>query len=148
MKDLHLDWKYLLTGFDGRIPRREFWIALGALVVIEILCHLIANRIQGERLGAIVDLAFLYPEFAIAAKRAHDRNIRTWVPGLFFFGAVLLDFLVILGLSGPSAKPNMLSLIVGIPVGLFGLVLLIDFGFRRGTPGPNRYGPDPLARRM
>ncbi len=145
MKDLHLDWKYLLTSFDGRIPRRHFWIALGALVVIEILCHLIANRIQGERLGAIVDLAFLYPEFAITAKRAHDRNIRTLVPSLFFAGAVLLDFLIILGLSGPSEQPTTLFLIVGIPVGLFGLALLIDLGFRRGTPGPNRYGPDPLS---
>lgn len=145
MKDLHLDWKYLLTSFDGRIPRRHFWIALGALVVIEILCHLIANRIQGERLGAIVDLAFLYPEFAITAKRAHDRNIRTLVPSLFFAGAVLLDFLIILGLLGPSEQPTRLFLIVGIPVGLFGLALLIDLGFRRGTPGPNRYGPDPLS---
>ena len=145
MKDLHLDWKYLLTSFDGRIPRRHFWVALGALVVIEILCHLIANRIQGERLGAIVDLAFLYPEFAITAKRAHDRNIRTLVPSLFFAGAVLLDFLIILGLSGPSEQPTTLFLIIGIPVGLFGLALLIDLGFRRGTLGPNRYGPDPLS---
>jgi uncharacterized membrane protein YhaH (DUF805 family) len=27
----------------------------------------------------------------------------------------------------------------------FALVLLVDLGFRRGTVGPNQYGPDPLA---
>ena len=28
------------------------------------------------------------------------------------------------------------------------LILLIDFGFRRGTVGDNRYGPDPLAAQL
>ena len=42
-------------------------------------------------------------------------------------------------------RPSTLFYVVGIPVGLMALVLLIDFGFRRGTAGPNRFGPDPLA---
>lgn len=145
MKDLHLDWKYLLGDFHGRIPRQHFWIAFGAVVIIEILCHLIADRIQGERLSAIVDLAFVYPEWAIAAKRAHDRNIPTWVPGIFFVGGALADFLTILGFGGPRDNPSGLLLLLATPLMIFGLALLIDFGFRRGTPGPNRYGPDPLA---
>jgi len=28
---------------------------------------------------------------------------------------------------------------------VFGLALLVELGFRRGTAGPNQYGPDPLA---
>ena len=31
-------------------------------------------------------------------------------------------------------------------VGVIGLAVLIELGFRRGTPGPNRYGPDPLEK--
>ena len=27
------------------------------------------------------------------------------------------------------------------------IALLVELGFRRGTPGPNQYGPDPLANR-
>src|SRR3954470_3448259 len=142
----HLDWKYLLTDFHGRIPRRQFWIAFGAVAIIEILCHLIADSMQGERLSAIVDLLFLYPELAIAAKRAHDRNLPTWVPGIFFAGGTLMDFLTILGFAGPRESPSGLLLVFAVPVMIFGLALLIDFGFRRGTPGPNRYGPDPLAK--
>jgi uncharacterized membrane protein YhaH (DUF805 family) len=33
-----------------------------------------------------------------------------------------------------------------IAVGLVTIVMLIELGFRRGTRGPNRYGPDPLAK--
>jgi len=145
VKDLHLDWKYLLADFHGRIPRRHFWIAFGAVLVIEILCHLIADRMQGERLSAIVDLLFLYPEWAIATKRAHDRNMSMWVPGIFFVGGTFVDFITILGFAGPRDSPSTLLLVLATPLIIFGLALLIDFGFRRGTAGPNRYGPDPLA---
>ena len=30
-------------------------------------------------------------------------------------------------------------------IGIFALYLLVVMGFLRGTPGPNQYGPDPLA---
>lgn len=145
MRDLHLDWKYLLSEFHGRIARRPFWIAFGAVMVIEILCHLIADRIEGERLSAIVDLVFLYPEWAIAAKRAHDRNMPTFVPGIFFAGGTLVDFVTILGYAGPRDNPSTLLLVLATPLMILGLALLIDLGFRRGTVGPNRYGPDPLT---
>ena len=31
-------------------------------------------------------------------------------------------------------------------VGLVTIVMLIKLGFRRGTRGPNKYGPDPLVK--
>jgi uncharacterized membrane protein YhaH (DUF805 family) len=31
-------------------------------------------------------------------------------------------------------------------VGIVSLALLIELGFRRGTRGSNRFGPDPLAK--
>jgi uncharacterized membrane protein YhaH (DUF805 family) len=139
-----MDWNYLLTGFDGRIGRKPFWIALLIVVAAEIVAHIVAYRIEGERLSAIVDLAFAYPEFAILAKRAHDRDIPTWVPGLFFAVSVFLDFLTILGFGGTAEAPSMISLIIGVPWMALGLALLIDLGFRQGVVGPNRYGPDPL----
>jgi uncharacterized membrane protein YhaH (DUF805 family) len=140
-----MDWLYLLNSFDGRISRKPFWIAMGAVTVVEILCHLVAYQIEGDRLSAIVDLAFTYPEFAIAAKRGHDRNMPPWVPGIFFGVGVLLDLLTVLGLTGSREDPNTLALVVSLPFTVFGLALLADLGFRRGTRGPNRYGPDPLG---
>jgi uncharacterized membrane protein YhaH (DUF805 family) len=140
-----MDWNYLLNRFDGRIGRQTFWIAMGSVVAAEILCDVISYQIEGERLTAIVDLAFTYPEFAIAAKRGHDRNMPPWVVGIFFGAGVLLDLLTVLGLGGSRDEPNAASLAIALPFTVFGLALLADLGFRRGTRGPNRYGPDPLG---
>ena len=34
--------------------------------------------------------------------------------------------------------------VLGIASTIFGVWLIIELGFLRGTPGPNKYGPDPL----
>ncbi len=141
-----MDWLYLLNGFHGRIGRQTFWIAMGVLAVAELVGHLIADEIQGDRLSAIVDLAFTYPEFAVAIKRAHDRNLPVWLLGIFFGAGAVLDLFTVLGLAGSDEAPSMLSLAIAVPFTVFGLALLIELGFRRGTVGPNPYGPDPLAK--
>jgi len=35
--------------------------------------------------------------------------------------------------------------ILNVPLLLLVIALVIELGFRRGTAGPNRFGPDPLA---
>jgi len=143
-----VNWSYLLTRFDGRISRQSFWLALLPVVAAEVVAHVVAGRVEGERLGAIVDLAFLYPEFAILAKRAQDRAMPMWIVGLFFVIATLMDFLVVLGLSGTREDPNALLMVVSVVWLAFALALIIELGFRRGTRGPNQYGPDPLETRV
>ena len=140
-----MDWAYLFNSFDGRISRRTFWTAMVALLIAEIIAHIIAEAIQGDRLSAIVDLAFTYPEFAIAAKRGHDRDMPLWLLIIFFCAGAVLDLLTVLELSGTDEEPSMLSIFIAVPFTVLGLALLIELGFRRGTVGPNQYGPDPLA---
>jgi uncharacterized membrane protein YhaH (DUF805 family) len=135
-----MNWVHLLTSLEGRISRKPFWIALLCLSVPELLAHVA----MGERWSAIASLLMAYPEFAVFAKRGHDRNVPTWIPGLLIAGAVALNLLVLLDLSGSLENPNTLFYAVAIPVGIVALILLIDFGVRRGTAGPNRYGPNPL----
>ena len=135
-----MNWTYLLTSIEGRINRQPFWIALTGLSVPELVAHFAF----GERWSSIVSLILAYPEFAVFAKRGHDRNVPTWVAGLFIAGATVLNLLVLLDLVGPLTNPNTLFYVLAVPVGIMGLILLIDFGFRRGIVGPNRYGPDPL----
>lgn len=136
-----MDWKYLFTSIDGRISRQPFWIAVLCLLVPELIAHFTI----GDRWSSIVSLLLAYPSLAVLAKRGHDRNVPTWVPGVFIAGSVILDLLVLFDLIGPLTKPSTLFYVIGVPVGIMGLILLIDFGFRRGTVGENRYGPDPLA---
>ena len=135
-----MDWKYVFTGIDGRISRQPFWIAFIIVIGIEI----VADYVVGERWSSIVSLLLAYPTFAIIAKRGHDRNAPTWIAGVFTTGVVILDVLNLLDLLGPLDEPNIVLYVIGIPLLVMGLILLIDFGFRRGTVGPNRYGADPL----
>lgn len=140
-----MDWVYLLNSFEGRISRKTFWIGMAVLVSAEMLGHFVAQALQGDRLSAIVDLAFTYPEFAIAVKRAHDRDLPIWILIVFFGGGALLDLLTVLELTGSDDQPSVLSLVIAVPFTVLLVALLIELGFRRGTIGPNQYGPDPVA---
>ena len=140
-----MDWVYLFNSFDGRISRQTFWIGIAVLVVAEITAHLAAEALQGDRLSATIDLAFTYPEFAIATKRAHDRDLPIWILIIFFGGGAVLDLLAVLDLTGSTEQPSVLSLFIAVPFTVLLVALMIELGLRRGTIGPNRYGPDPVA---
>jgi uncharacterized membrane protein YhaH (DUF805 family) len=140
-----MDWAYLLDSFHGRISRKPFWIAFGVVGIANLLVYFIAETIDGDRLSAIFDLVFTYPQFAIAAKRGQDRNLPPWLVGVVFALSVILDLLVVLNLAGSEDEPNVIAVVLSIAMMVLGVALLIELGFRRGTVGPNRYGPDPLA---
>ena len=133
-----MDWAYLLNGFHGRIGRQTFWFAMGVLAIAEIFGHLIAEQIQGDRLSAIVDLAFTYPEFAVAVKRAHDRNMPVWLLMIFFGAGALLDLFTVLGVAGNDEAPSMLSLVIAVPFTVFraGVACRAWFSPRHGRPEP------------
>ena|SRR5947208_1543066 len=138
-----MDWVHFFTSFDGRISRQPFWIAWAVFIAIEIAT---TSTIDSERWTSVLDLVLTYPQFAVCAKRGHDRNTPMWVVGIFFALSALFDLLLLAGLVTlsdlRSQKP--LALIFAIPLVILALALIIDLGFRRGTVGPNRYGPDPL----
>lgn len=140
-----MDWRYLLDSFDGRISRKTFWIAMVLVGTGNVLACLAADYIQGDQLNAIVDLAFNYPEFAIAVKRGHDRNLPIWLIGILFGVSVVQDFLMVTGWASTDQQQSTLALVIAVSSLVFGLALLIELGFRKGTEGPNQYGPDPLA---
>ncbi len=117
-----MDWKYLLTSFDGRINRAKFWAAVGVMIAASIVAAIIDGLLGlsiGQSglgiLGAIVSLVSIYIGAAVYAKRWHDRDKSGWW-----------------------------TLIVLVPF-IGGIWLLVECGFLQGTPGPNKYGPDPLA---
>jgi uncharacterized membrane protein YhaH (DUF805 family) len=136
-------WIFLFTSFRGRINREPFWIACAILAAVETLTQWLANRIEGETLATVLDLAFTYPEFAIAVKRSNDRNLTPWIVALFFAINVALDLFTLLnGALDPDAPINNFIL---IPFTLLAVILIVELGFRLGTSGPNRFGPDPLS---
>ncbi len=140
-----MDWNFLYNSFEGRIGRKTFWIAVAVLSVAEIAAHFVAEQIQGDRLSAIIDVAFVYPEFALAVKRAHDRNMPLVFLIAFFAASAFLDLLTVLEMTGTDDEPSSVSVLVAVPFTILALFLLVELGFRRGIPGPNQYGPDPLG---
>jgi uncharacterized membrane protein YhaH (DUF805 family) len=51
-----------------------------------------------------------------------------------------------LGVLGTEDHPNTPGGILAITVVAISIWLIIQMGFLKGTSGPNRFGPDPLAR--
>jgi uncharacterized membrane protein YhaH (DUF805 family) len=49
-------------------------------------------------------------------------------------------------MTGTEDEPTMISVLIAVPFTILALFLLVELGFRRGTLGPNQYGPDPLAK--
>jgi len=134
--------KWLITSFKGRIPRKKFWIGsillylLFWVMMIPVLglaflggkgafMDLIGGTIPESIpilvivamiLGFLVCLLLFWFALSIQVKRWHDRGKSGWW--------------VLIGL---------------VPV--VGIWAFIECGFLEGTVGPNEYGPDPLGRK-
>jgi uncharacterized membrane protein YhaH (DUF805 family) len=126
-----MDWQWLFASFEGRINRGKFWAGSIVLWVLAILATAVVAAIFGmqyepDRPFAVMApaawlvwlaaaAALAYASLAVLAKRWHDRDKSGWWSLI-----LLVPF-------------------IGVPW------TLIECGFLPGTPGPNRYGADPLG---
>ncbi|MCK8783611.1 DUF805 domain-containing protein [Roseomonas sp. NAR14] len=105
--------------FQGRIGRRTFWLAYVLPIFgAEILASLVDIGLGLYTMAPftiLVSLLSIWPGLAAQVKRWHDHDRSGWW--------VLIQ---LVPLVGP----------------IYALVMI---GFLRGTPGPNRFGPDPLG---
>lgn len=147
--------------FSGRSRRKEFWMfQLFNFIVVAVLYALLlagggyrllvggaaaANTLStgaeltpvaapgplfwiGLALLAIYGLGTLIPSIAVAVRRLHDRNMTGWYLLGFIAVVVVLSFIPIIG---PL-------LTIALEIGYIVVMAL------PGTPGHNKYGPDPL----
>lgn len=105
-----------LFRFRGRAPRFEFWWTSILLVVAFTILFVFLDATLGYASTLILYPPALWIALALAVRRMHDRG----------------------------KSPAWLAIVL-VPV-LGPLWLLVDLGLRRGTPGENHYGPDPLER--
>jgi uncharacterized membrane protein YhaH (DUF805 family) len=160
-----MKWIYFFGSFDGRIGRKTFWLTSIAISAAELVAGFVGALIialvsgdweakAGHQWIDAVFLIFLYPQFIIDVKRGHDRNIPIWVIGVFYAALAADYFLVEFGWltdlpnQNVPSSVNVVSFIVVILLGIFALAFLVELGFRKGTTGPNRYGPDPLGPQL
>ena len=134
--------------FSGRARRSEYWwfvlfaILLG--IVTAILDRIVAPGMAAKGTGPVSmlgSLALLLPSLGVSVRRLHDID-RTgwWILG--FYAAVILLVFVALGAmftGHPAASLLVLLAMLGL------CIWLIVWFATKGTAGPNRFGPDPLA---
>ncbi len=163
--------KEKLFGFEGRLRRRDWWaltllLGLAATLFEETVAFVILGPDQsmffsgfevaesrlshpvGLWIGLLTILLCLWPTFALAAKRTHDRDRRA----RFIIGLNLASYVVFLAPSGTFTLAGRLFdqgfgaglvLFIGVAGTAAALYLLVVLGFLDGTPGPNRFGPSP-----
>lgn len=155
-----MDFKHLLTSFDGRIGRKQFWIGILGLIVASIVLIIVLGVTIGLFLSDAVvslvgNLILLYPAAALMTKRLHDRN-KPQSPWLYIFLApsLLTSFMTALGIgfvtvtvegAVATVPTGSLGYLLVTATGVVGIWALIELGFLRGTEGTNDFGDDPTT---
>jgi uncharacterized membrane protein YhaH (DUF805 family) len=120
-----------MADIDVRMFNEEFGIA--GKVMIGLLC--------------LWWLLTLIPNLAVAIRRLHDTNKSGWWILAPYAAYALAIILVIVAVMAPETLFVLapIAWLLMAAAGLLGLVLLV-FMFLDGTPGVNRFGPDPKGR--
>ena len=128
--------------FSGRSRRKEFWMFALLVVIMEVVCFALilgggfslaslsdptaTPAAPGPVfwLGAIIlglfGLAIIVPSIAVTIRRLHDRDMSGW----WYLGMIVGSLIPLVGF---------------IAVIAFLVIMCLP-----GTPGPNRFGADPL----
>jgi uncharacterized membrane protein YhaH (DUF805 family) len=152
-----------LFGFRGRISRRTWWLwiiplMVGMLAALGIvLAHVGKDNMPNIlaydlRSRSVIALLVVYAignwiAIALSAKRLHDRDIRGFwavIPTLIAIAIIVLQNR---GLGGTTEEPSTAINLLSLASGVSSLGLFVVCGFLKGTPGPNRWGPDPLGNK-
>ncbi|MDP9195786.1 MAG: DUF805 domain-containing protein [Pseudomonadota bacterium] len=123
-----MDLKWFYFSFKGRIGRKQFWLYgvllfmlfyMAALIPLMAVQYALGAEPPGAYVGyalfAVVYVIMVWASLAVYVKRVHDRNRSGWF--------LLIQLIPIVG----------------------AIWLIVEAGFLKGTEGPNRFGPDPLA---
>ncbi len=143
-----MDWGTLFFSFSGRINRAKFWIASLKLMIVFMLSISVAYFAMLTTDSDAIALLIALPVFivvvgivisglAVGAKRLHDRDRSAWWLVLFYLGPGFLE-----AIGEAMGEIGVIFLVVSFGISIWALV---ELGFLRGTPGRNRFGPDPLA---
>lgn len=148
----------MFFSFRGRLNRKPYWLRSLALIAIFLVGVTALFSLFGIGVAAMQDplavlgdlgialvlVLVLYVVLLVAAisltvRRLHDRDKSGWW--------VLVFFLLPSVLQTAAAQTPDLALALQLAAAAISIWALVELGFLRGTPGPNRYGPDPLASR-
>jgi len=129
IKSIHVDFYFVLT----RLPSLPFSISFGDAAPSP------AALVLFYGMGTPIFVVGMWFWAATTVKRLHDRNRNGWWIVPFFIAPRLLS-----RLSDWIDNPTAALVVSAIAFGLT-VWCIVEMLFRRGTRGPNRFGPDLLA---
>jgi uncharacterized membrane protein YhaH (DUF805 family) len=142
-------WIDYLFSFEGRISRKSYWLTGLGLSVVALLVMVgivvFGSNLPPIKVENIINLAILplyWPWFALYLKRLHDFG-----QGRGWLWATMILCVLIYGINFAGYEGNLVSYNINwlTLLTLVVFAIWIAVGCFKGTPGPNQYGPDPLA---
>ncbi len=129
--------------FSGRINRQPYWLTALALVPAYLVAFLLAvfMPVLGPLAAGILVIGAIWVSAANLVRRLHDRGKGAWWLVPMYLPVFVLSLLALAaegaGEADAAAGLNALTL-------PFSIWVFVELGCLRGTPGPNRFGLDPL----
>lgn len=128
--------------YSGRSSRSEYWYAALFNFLASIACSIVDTATGYPVLAPLFNLIVFPIGLSLQVRRLHDIDRSGWwilspvVPALLTVVAILL------GGRDLASIVAVVTVLAG-----FGLVItLLVWLCRAGSPGANRFGPNPLAR--
>jgi uncharacterized membrane protein YhaH (DUF805 family) len=149
-------WIDILFSFHGRISRLQFLIGFVAVLAIEVTLGVAISTTASSifdgadaqptdlpaklklfegRVFSILEIASWWPVWALTLKRLHDFGHGWRILSLFI--AVEIAVIALDWVGNDELSNQIMIFAVGITLMLAAI---------QGTKGPNKYGPDPLAK--
>jgi uncharacterized membrane protein YhaH (DUF805 family) len=139
--------------FSGRAPRAEYWWYVLALIVAYIVLSVVESILGINRmiagaygpLTALLWLGTLVPSIAAGVRRLHDTNRSGW-----WILLPVVPYCLAFALGGAAMMTGGLGAGLGtagifLLIGFVCAIVLLVFYCLPGTPGDNRYGPNPYG---
>ena len=157
-------WRFLFSPY-GRVSRKGIWLFTGVYIlvligttVIDMITGLYDADAELGLFSGLTALFFFLPSIAIPIKRFHDRNMTGWwylILSILMIVAAIAGG--ILGMLISGADLNSLEdmseaqMMIAFWPGMVGFLAIGIYWFvvqmvLSGTPGANKYGPDPLEK--
>jgi uncharacterized membrane protein YhaH (DUF805 family) len=137
-----MDWRAYLFSFKGRVNRVAYWrLAILSGLFVAVLfagSYVLASAGLPAWLPLLLLPFLLVPAVSVPVKRLHDRNKSGWWLLVFSGAPFALNGVVEWwGDDARKAWAVLAAALTSLGLSIWGLV---EIGFLRGTPGPNRYG--------
>jgi uncharacterized membrane protein YhaH (DUF805 family) len=114
-----MSWQQFLLSPHGRVSREQYWLMMLLTLPFIIAAAWASGGIQyiAQGPGVFYLLPIVWPSLVVTIKRWHDRNKSGWW--------ILINLVPVVG----------------------DIWSVVENGFLKGTPGENRFGPNPVAQK-